>query len=144
MLKTIWRLLGKLGLFYIGLFVFTMTLWSGYDDYRIYKYGDIVYATIIEDPYISRKECVALLQYHEFKSVFSIGTWGLCNNGKYKKGDTIPVRYLKGIDKFTHVSSVRLWLVIPLILFMTYLIYFLIKEHIKFFREERAKKLTGV
>lgn len=140
MLKTIWQLLGKFSIYYIGLFVFAMTLWSGFDDYRIYKHGDIVYATIIEDPYISRKECKALLQYNEFKSVFSIGTWGLCNNGKYKKGDTIPVRYLRGYNKFIHVSSVRLWLIIPLILFITYLITLTIKEHIKFFREEREKK----
>jgi len=117
-----------------------MTLWSGYRDYIIFKHGDIVYATIIEDPYISRKDCKALLQYHEFKAVFNIGTRRLCNNGKYKKGDTIPVRYLKGINKFRNVSSVELWLLIPLILFMTYLIYFLIKEHIKFFREEKEKK----
>lgn len=140
MLKTIWQLLGKFSIYYIGLFAFAMTLWSGFDDYRIYKHGDIVYATIIEDPYISRKECKALLQYNEFKSVFSIGTWGLCNNGKYKKGDTIPVRYLRGYNKFIHVSSVRLWLIIPLILFITYLITLTIKEHIKFFREEREKK----
>ncbi|HRK29333.1 MAG TPA: hypothetical protein PK239_18800 [Chitinophagales bacterium] len=127
----------------MGLWVFCLTLWTYYEEYLIYKHGDIVYATIIEEPYVSRKDCVAILQYQDYKSGHIIASWSLCNKMKmkYKKGSTYPVRYLKGIKRFTKVDMTLSWILLPFgMLFTLYFIYFTIKEHIKFFREEREKK----
>lgn len=143
MFKTLWRLIVKLGFTYIGIWVLGFSLWTAYMEYLIYKHGDIVYATVIEEPYVSRKDCVAILQYQEYKSSLIISSWSLCNKMKikYKKGSTYPVRYLKGIKRFTEVGMTLDWYILPfMILFTLYLIYFTIKEHIKFFREEREKK----
>ncbi|QQS29166.1 MAG: hypothetical protein IPM47_20410 [Sphingobacteriales bacterium] len=106
-------------------------------------YGDIIYATIVDDPYISKKDCVALLQYQEFKSVHTLGHRNLCGKEKFKKGNTYPVMYLKGIPRYVEVSASRYWFALPFALFCMYFVFFTIKEHIKFFREEKEKKLEG-
>ncbi|HRK27068.1 MAG TPA: hypothetical protein PK239_07235 [Chitinophagales bacterium] len=140
MLKTLWRLVVKLG--YTHFILFAFILWSigCCQEYLIRKYGDIVYATIKEDPYISRKDCKTLLQYEEYKSVHRLGHWTLCDEGKFKKGNTYPVRYYQKIPRFVEVSTYGYWFALPFFLLCLYFIYFTIKEHIKFFREEREKK----
>lgn len=142
MLKTLRRLVVKLGYTYLGLFVIMITTWTVYCDYLIYKHGDIVYATIIEDPYISRKDCKALLQYEEYKSVHRLGYWTLCDEEKFKKGNTYPVVYYQKMPKFVEVSTYEYWYGLPFALWCLCVIYFTIKEHIKFFREEKEKKMN--
>lgn len=135
-----WRLVVKLGYTYPVIIIFFIWCWAGYENCLIYTHGDIVYATLIEEPYISRKDCRTVLQYQEVTEVHRLGTWGICKEKRYKKGSTIPVKYLKGVTGFKPLSSIECWFGLPTVLLCLYFLYFTIKEHIKFFREEREKK----
>lgn len=142
MINTLGRLLWKIGYTYIVLIVFGLMIFGTSLALYEYTYGDIVYATIVEEPYFARRDCVLVLQYQEVKSTIHIGSWDLCELGKYKIGDTYPVKHLKGSSGFVKVHDNPFWFLIGVVIFYLYWIYYTIKLHFKFFRDEKEKEIN--